>query len=145
MLNAEKAKATFADGFNCAQAVLSTYSEKYGVSDTAAKKISCGFGAGCARQSLTCGAVTGAYMVIGLRYGKTRESDENSKNTTYEKVNSFSDQFKLLYGSLNCYELLGCDLATEGGRNYFAENELFDKECMNYVNYACEILDGMGL
>ena len=144
MVNSEKAKETFSKGFNCAQAVLSTYCDKYGINDSLAKKISCGFGAGCARQSLTCGAVSGAFMVIGLRYGKTEEADEESKNITYEKINAFSDQFKLLYGSLNCYELLGCDLSSEGGRDYFAENDLFNKECMHYVKNACEILDAMG-
>ena len=145
MKSPEKAKQIFGDGFNCSQAVLSTYGEKLGLNDAVSKKISCGFGAGCARQSLTCGAVSAGFMIIGLKYGRTQIEDEESKKVTYEMVNRFADEFKKMYGSLNCYELLGgCDLATGGGQEYYEKNELFNKECMHYVEFACKILDNMG-
>lgn len=145
MRNEKAAKENFGKGFNCAQSVLSAYSGKYGLDEKISKKISCGFGTGCARQSLTCGAVNAAFMIIGLKYGRTEIGDEESKKITYETVNRFSDEFKSQYGSLNCYELLGgCDLATDGGQNYYNENDLFNNECMEYVEFACEILDKMG-
>ncbi len=144
MKNREKAKEAFSQSFNCAQAVFSTYSEKLGLNDVYSKKIACGFGTGCARQSLTCGAVLAGFMTIGLKYGRTEIEDEESKEITYEMVNRFADQFKQKYGSLNCYELLGCDLATEGGQKYYADNDLFSKECISYVECACDILDNMG-
>ena len=145
MTSGDSAKKTFIEGFNCAQAVLTAYSGRYGMHDFAAKKISCAFGAGCARQSLTCGAVTGALMVVGLKYGKTEANDDESKELTYKKVNEFVNKFKTKYSSVNCYELLGCDLATEEGRAFYSENDLFHNECIKYINDTCEILDQMGL
>jgi C_GCAxxG_C_C family probable redox protein len=145
MDNQQKAKDTFNNGFNCAQAVLTTYSIKFNFDEKTAKRISCGFGAGCARQSLTCGAVTGAYMAIGLKYGKAEKEDTEARNITYKKINEFSAKFKSLHGSLNCSELLGIDLATPEGQAYFEKNSLFDKKCTNYVMDACNILDEIGL
>ncbi|WP_242975830.1 C-GCAxxG-C-C family protein [Desulfosporosinus sp. FKB] len=60
----------FLSGFNCAQAVFSTYSNDLGLTMEMAKKIACGFGAGMGYIGETCGAVTGALMLIGLKYGK---------------------------------------------------------------------------
>lgn len=144
MSNSEKALEIFSGNFNCAQSVLSAYSDKLGLNDKVAKKISCGFGTGCARQSLLCGAVTGAYMVIGLKFGKAEDDQEELKQLTYNNVNQFSDKFKFKFGSLSCYELLGCDLATDGGLMFYDENDLFNRECKNYVKISCEILDEMG-
>ena len=144
MANSDTALKIFDRDFNCAQAVLTTYSEKLGLREKEAKKISCGFGSGCARQSLICGAVSGAFMVIGLKYGKTEEDQEQFKQHTYEQVIQFSDKFKFKFGSLSCYELLGCDLGSEGGLKFYEENDLHNRECRNYVKNACEILDDMG-
>ena len=47
----DQAVATFNNGFNCAQAVFSTYAEEFGIDRTIALKISCGFGAGMGRRS----------------------------------------------------------------------------------------------
>jgi C_GCAxxG_C_C family probable redox protein len=144
MNKGEIARDTFKNGFNCAQAVLSAYCNNYGLDENIAKKISCGFGAGCARQSLTCGAVTGAYLVIGLKYGKSIESDNDARDKTYNMVNEFSKQFKDINGSINCSELLGCNLATPEGHAYYKDNNLNTK-CTNYVSEACSILDKMEL
>jgi hypothetical protein len=46
MGNADKAAATFRDGFSCSQAVLGTYCERFGLDKTLAHKISTGFGGG---------------------------------------------------------------------------------------------------
>lgn len=54
--------------FNCAQTAFSLFAEDLGLNETTALKISSCFGGGmnCAE---TCGAVTGSYMVIGLKHG----------------------------------------------------------------------------
>ena len=63
----EQAVRKFRKGFNCSQAVLSVYAEEFGLCRETALKIACGYGGGMGRMALTCGAVTGAFMVIGLR------------------------------------------------------------------------------
>lgn len=51
----------FEAGFSCSQAVLTSFSSGTGLPDELANRIACGFGAGCARRTLTCGAVSAAF------------------------------------------------------------------------------------
>jgi C_GCAxxG_C_C family probable redox protein len=145
MKNEEIAQNIFRNGFNCAQAVLTAYCTKYNLDNESARKLSCGFGGGCAHQSLTCGAVSAAYMVIGLKYGKVIQEDNKARDITYTKILEFSNTFISINNSINCKELLGIDLATSEGQEYFKENNLSNKKCTNYVKNACMILDSMGL
>jgi C_GCAxxG_C_C family probable redox protein len=73
----EKTIDAFRKGFNCSQAVLSSFSPDLGLEKETALKIACGFGAGMAKLQETCGAVTGAVMVLGLKYGKYKEDDKH--------------------------------------------------------------------
>jgi C_GCAxxG_C_C family probable redox protein len=68
----DSAVSSFKEGFNCSQSVFSTYSRLFGLNHEVALKIAQGFGGGFARMGQTCGAVTGAFMVIGLKYGKVK-------------------------------------------------------------------------
>ena len=107
---ASEAAACFSEGFNCAQAVLSTYCEEFGMDKKTALQIACGFGAGMGRMQGTCGAVSGAYMLIGLKFGKFSKEDEAAKDKTYALVREFAALFKERNNSTICRELLGVDL-----------------------------------
>ena len=52
-------------GYNCAQAVLCSYSDKLGIDEETLFRLSEGFGAGMADMQGTCGAATGMYMIAG--------------------------------------------------------------------------------
>ena len=80
---AEEAVACFKSDFSCSQAVFSVYAEQLGLDKQVALKISCAFGGGMARMAETCGAVTGALMVIGLKHGKARPDDNDARDRTY--------------------------------------------------------------
>jgi C_GCAxxG_C_C family probable redox protein len=60
----------FRSGLNCSQAVLTAFSDDLSFDDDLALCISCGFGSGMGRLQETCGAVTGAFMVMGMHNGK---------------------------------------------------------------------------
>ncbi|HYC20977.1 MAG TPA: C-GCAxxG-C-C family protein [Candidatus Bathyarchaeia archaeon] len=70
MTKEEDAVALFQHGFSCSQAVLSAFAQHFGLERDTALRISQGFGAGIAYTDDICGAVSGAIMVIGLRYGR---------------------------------------------------------------------------
>jgi C_GCAxxG_C_C family probable redox protein len=89
----------------------------------------------------TCGAVTGAFLVIGLRYGKTEADDDEAREKTYRLVNEFTARFKALNKSILCRELLGHDLGTPEGREAAAEKQLFITLCPRFVQHAAEILE----
>ena len=137
----EAAVDVFNKGFNCAQAVLSSYCEEFGLSDTVAKKISCGFGAGLAYNGEVCGAVSGAIMVIGLKYGKYAESDNDAKEKTYKLVKEFIDNFKKENGSINCTGLIKYDLSKDDELLKARETGVFKNVCPLLVKKSVGILE----
>jgi C_GCAxxG_C_C family probable redox protein len=139
--NPEKAVGRFNEGFNCAQSVLSAYSEKYGLDNESALKVSTAFGAGMGRMSETCGAVTGAFMVIGLKYGMYKATDQEAKEKTYAKVKEFVRLFRKKNGTVVCKELLGYDMGTPEGMKALKELKLTAKICPGLVRDAATILD----
>jgi len=132
-----QAISRFEGGMSCSQAILSTYGPLYGLSKEDAVRVSRGFGGGMARLSETCGAVTGAFMTIGLVYPG---SDKQVREDTYALIRQFAEKFIAANCSLNCAKLVGCDLGTPEGQTYFRENGLM-KSCTKYVRDAAEILE----
>jgi C_GCAxxG_C_C family probable redox protein len=130
----------FKNGFNCSQAVFSTYCEVYGIDKKTALKIATSFGGGMGHTGETCGAVTGAFMLLGLIYGKYRADDEGSKEKTYTLVQEFTDRFKKLNGSVRCTELIGHDLSTKDGVKNAKLNNVFETLCPKYVKDSAEIV-----
>jgi C_GCAxxG_C_C family probable redox protein len=137
----EAASRLFSKGFNCAQSVLAAKSDFTGLSVTDSLRIATGFGAGMAMMQKTCGAVTGAYMVIGAKYGRINPGDEAARDHTYALIEAFNRRFMELHGSLSCRELLGVDLKTEDGVQEAEQGAYFEKKCGRYVEDAEKILD----
>ena len=140
MSGVQDAVARFDDGYSCAQAVFSAYAEKLGMDRQTALKVSAGFGGGMGRMGETCGAITGAFMALGLKYGGP---DSESKDKTYELVRELADRFRARHGSLECRELLGCDVSTPEGRQRAKEQGLHSTVCTQIVRDAAEILEGL--
>ena len=68
MTHMEKCKALRADTtvhYNCAQAVLVPFAAEMGITEEQAYKMGAHFGSGM-RHGSTCGAITGALMVLGM-------------------------------------------------------------------------------
>ena len=78
----EDVLAEFEKGYDCCQVIFQYWAEKAGMDSETAYKLSTGFGAGMF-QGETCGAVIGAYMALGLRYGyyKAGQEGERAKGT----------------------------------------------------------------
>jgi len=141
MSEVEKAVSCFKEGFMCSQAVLSAYARQFGMDRETALKVSAAFGGGMGRMGEVCGAVTGAFMVLGLKYGRTSLKDAKSHENTNRVVREFVDKFRSVNGSIVCRELLGCDLSTPDGVKTFVEKNLRDTLCAKYVRDAAEIVE----
>lgn len=137
----DSAVSCFKEGFSCSQAVLSAYSDLFDLNRELALKISQPFGGGMAHMGEMCGAVTGAFLVIGLKYGRVKAEDIEAKEKTYELVQEFVKRFKSIHGSVNCTELLGFDLGTPEGMKLAEEKELFENACPKFVQNAAEIIE----
>jgi C_GCAxxG_C_C family probable redox protein len=141
MSDVELAVGAFEGGFNCCQAMLATYGPRFGLERELALKVASGFGGGIGHLGESCGAVTGALMVIGLKQGGTSVDDRDSSEKTYGLVNEFVKRFKARNGSILCRELLGCDISTPQGLENARNKGLFEERCPNFVRASAEILE----
>ena len=125
--------------FNCSQSVFSSFAKELDLDEEVALKIASGFGGGMARAE-TCGAVTAAYMVIGMKYGHTN-SDLLAKDKTKQMIKKFNELFLAKHGSLKCKELIGYDISTPDGQVKAKEKDAFREFCPHFVGSACDILE----
>jgi C_GCAxxG_C_C family probable redox protein len=128
-------------GGNCAQAVLAAFGPELGLDEATCLKVASCFGAGLGRQGLTCGAATGACMVLGLRHGQEMAGGAEGRTKLYGRVQELSNRFRARFGHLDCATLVGCDLATPEGRQSFADRGLHTGLCAGLVAGAVEILE----
>jgi C_GCAxxG_C_C family probable redox protein len=91
----------------------------------------------------TCGAVAGAFMVIGLKYGQYNKYDSSSKETTHQLVREFVKRFKSKNESINCRELIDIDISTSKGLAEARSRDIFTIKCSKYVRDAAKILENL--
>lgn len=142
MTHQEKAAAIFDEKVNCSQAVLGAFAEDYGLSEKQALRVAFCLSAGM-RKGEVCGAVSGAMMVLGLKYAGVGSTEAESKQLGYEKANEFMERFRQENRSYLCKEILGCDISTTEGRNYANEHNCFRTVCPEMVQSAVRILEEM--
>lgn len=137
----ETAIHSFNTGSNCAQSVLSAYAEELEIDTNLVMSLSSGFGAGMGRLQKTCGAVTGAYMVIGLSNGKKGYDNASLKQESTTMIQEFTQEFIQENGSINCKALVNCDLNTEEGQRYFEENNIMETVCSKCISDSIGIIN----
>jgi C_GCAxxG_C_C family probable redox protein len=133
-------KSSFERGYNCAQAVLLGFASRYGLEEERGLRIASGFGGGMGRLGQVCGAVTGAFMVIGLHTGYADPADQDAKDRTLRMVNAFSAEFIARHDSIHCPTLLGVHLGEADGYQQAKEQNLFGTLCPIFIESAVKIL-----
>ncbi|MCM1322123.1 MAG: C-GCAxxG-C-C family protein [Bacteroides sp.] len=129
MNRAEKAKQLFLRGYTCAQAVVGAFAEDdwfagSGLTFEAAMKIASSFGGGMGRLREVCGAVSGMFLLAGLKYGfaepaaapekqtgsaeetETALKNARAKNDHYARIQQLAKSFAEQNGSIICRDLL---------------------------------------
>ena len=140
MDEATTARELFVGGCACSQAVLVSFADRLGLDPGEAMRISAGF-AGGMRMGEVCGAVTGAYMALGLAHCTNDCDTASGRQATYAAVNAFTEAFKSRHGSVICRDLLGCDISTPEGSSLAAERRLFSELCPQYVHDAAQFVN----
>jgi len=141
MTRAEQAVSLFEEGFCCSQAVFAGFAADLGLDTPLALKIADAFGAGMGGRAETCGVVTGAMMVIGLKYGRTDPNDEKARAKTRRLVRNFVKEFSDQHGCLTCKELLGYNISTADGMEQATRAGVFDTVCPGLIREAMQILE----
>jgi C_GCAxxG_C_C family probable redox protein len=137
----EEVAKTHAEGFSCAQALLAVYGPELGMDRETALRVAGGFGGGMGRMAGTCGAVTGAFMVIGLVHSMTKKGDLQQKELSYEYIRKFAETFRERNRTLVCRELMGVDVSTPEGFAEAKAKNIARTICPKYVRDAAEILE----
>lgn len=141
MTRADEADVLFHQGFSFSQAVLAVFAEDFGLDREFALRISQGFGAGIAYSDNICGAVSGAIMVIGLRYGRVMADDRAAKEKTYSVVAEFLREFGKSNGSVTPTRLLGYNLSDTEQVSEVKERKVVMARCPVFVRNAVEIVE----
>jgi C_GCAxxG_C_C family probable redox protein len=144
MSHTDTALELFKGGANCAQAVLVSFADDLHMGKDIAMKVPASFGGGM-KQALTCGAVTGALMVLGMKYGCPDHTNMKEKARITAITRDFANRFRAKHGTLGCKELLGIDISTKEGHDEAAAKGLFKSECTSFIATAIEILEEMEL
>lgn len=119
----------------CAETVLTVIAESGGRDPEAVIGMATGFCSGASRTCGQCGAVSGAIMGMGLFAGRNRPDEDH--DPAYALTQEFLTRFREKCGSINCYELIGCDFATPEGSERFKEEGLL-QECLMYAVFAID-------
>jgi C_GCAxxG_C_C family probable redox protein len=142
MDRSEKALSYFDNKFNCSQSVFTAFAVDLGLNEDESLRLATAFGGGIGRQQLTCGAVTGAAMALGLKFGKGKNDEDEKKQLTYDKTVELFETFTQLNGSTNCRKLLNdLDMRDENGLDAIHEQNLFHTNCRKYVIDAVHLAE----
>ncbi|MBI5552706.1 MAG: C_GCAxxG_C_C family protein [Desulfobacterales bacterium] len=135
----ETAVKEFMDGYRCSQAVLAVYARDFDLDLDLARQISLPL-AGGAGVGGTCGAVSGAYLVIGMQHGFAHPGDPQRLKRVIAKNRAFVERFKALHAEIDCPRLIGLDVFSEEGHRTFVEKNIKAAYCANFVADAVKIL-----
>lgn len=128
-------------GFACSQSVLSAFMEQFGLDKDTGLRISSALGGGMGGQGEVCGAVTAAFMVIGLKYGSATQHNDVERDLIGRKAGMFMNKFKSRKRSIQCRDLLGADIGTPEGLDRAKAEGLFETICPDVIKCSVEIIE----
>lgn len=132
----------FHQGYNCSQSVFAAFSKELGLDFETALKLSSSFGGGMGRLREVCGAVTGMFLAVGLKYGYTDPEDGEAKAEHYRLIQDLARRFEKQNGSIICRELLGLDVKHDIPIPEKRTEQYYQRRpCAELVGNAARMLD----
>ncbi len=95
--------------YNCCQAVACAFCEEVGMDEATLFKIGEGFGLGMGCMEGTCGALSGAIMLAGIKNSDGNIDAPATKAETYKLSKELLLKFQEKTGSTICKELKGVE------------------------------------
>jgi C_GCAxxG_C_C family probable redox protein len=139
----ERAVQNQAEGCNCCQAVIAAYGPGLGFDRQASLNVAMAFGGGIAHTGKTCGAATGALMVLGLHVAKANLSLGDAKTKANRIGSEFLSRFRKRTGYTDCADFLGCHIGSIEGMKRIHDKNLLKTVCPKIIRAAAEILEEM--
>lgn len=136
----EQAVAYFKQGYNCAQSVYMAYADVFGMDKDLAARIIAPLGGGMGRLREVCGAVSGMFLVAGLKHPADNPTDHEAKTRNYAAVQRLAEKFKQENGSIVCRDLLGLNVKKEDPTPEPRTEAYYKKRpCAEYVRIAATL------
>ena len=130
-------------GYNCAQSVIKAYAGDVGMNEEDAVKMASALGGGVGRNGHICGAVSGAALIIGMKFGTTDPANFQTKEKAYNKTNELLEKFSAENKSVLCKELIPYDMKNPEELKKAREAGVFAKQCPLYVLSSGRILESI--
>jgi C_GCAxxG_C_C family probable redox protein len=127
--------------YNCAQSIIKTYANEIGYSENELIHLAFPFGGGCGLQGYICGALSGAAMILGAKYGKEYQGMEEYRDRLYGITQELFEQFKRKQGTILCKELIHYDLSKAEELLEARRIGIFRTKCPEFVYQTAEILE----
>lgn len=138
---AERAKALFNEGYNCAQSVALAYADITPLDESMVATITASFGGGLGRLREVCGAVSGMAFVASFISPCPTATDATAKKQNYALVQEFAEKFRQQNGNIVCRSLLGLDRPKDDPTPSPRTEEYYKKRpCAEYVYDAALIV-----
>lgn len=130
---------------NCAQCTLVAIQEISGLKDDGLAKASSGFAGGIGGTQSVCGALTGAALALGMKYGRDisylkgpPEEAGKKQGESIEQVARLTKWFEHEFGSIICTELRKSHMGTDLSMGVPWQNEWADqlgmrKRCVEFA------------
>lgn len=136
----EQAMNYFENGCNCSQAVLMAYAEELDIDKDIVQRVAVTFGGGMSKAGKTCGCLSGALMVLGLKYGAKSAEIISKRIESYNQGGNFIKLFNERFGATDCKDLIKLDLNNKSDMEK-AQKNVFGSRCKNMVGITVELLE----
>ncbi len=135
---AEELSAVYGPEFQgCSQVVAGTLMEILGISDDLVLKAA-SFFAGGSKRCLTCGAISGGLIVLGMKYGRCKEEDDTgAEEEAVDPAMELVDRFMNEYNTTNCCELTGFDFRNPDQFQSFKDSPEAKQKCTEKMSKVC--------
>ena len=109
----QRVQMIMSQSHHCAQTTFIALKEQFGLPDGEIVKALTPL-PGLGEKGLTCGAVTGSLLAMGLVFGRERLDDQEKLKASLVSAGEFVDRFRETEGSTDCSEIV----ETEFGKKY---------------------------
>ncbi len=134
------ARELFEEGYNCSQAVFCAHCEKFGIDFETGLKLSSSFGGGMGRLREVCGALSGLFMLAGLKNGYIAPDNDELKAEHYARIQELARVFECEFGSILCRDLLDLkDKKSSPTPTKRDENFYTTRPCVKFIEFADEL------
>lgn len=130
----------FLQGYNCAQAVLLTFSDEIGLDSSKAILMASSMGGGIGGMREVCGAVSSMCLAAGALYGYDDPKNAAAKKEHYRRIQLLADKFSERNGSLICRDLLSLPDAARPQPRPRTQEYYKNRPCAKFCGDAAEIL-----